>query len=126
MQILDIYHQFGIPFLLAVTLSLLKLLAAGQVPSLDDANDTALDLIFIAVGALSVMNKADWTGEKYLSAFAGDLLLALLLLTARAERLRKNAKLLKTGAKAPPVSTLTGILELMIGAYSILWTVNAP
>lgn len=125
-RVLEVYHHFGTPFLMALTLSLFKKLAEDDIPSLADANDTALDLIFVSLGAMSVIGTKSWTAEKYLSAFAGNLLLAALLLTVRAYRRRNVRSYTKLGLSPPPVSISHAAIELLIGVSSILWTVNAP
>jgi hypothetical protein len=122
---LNIYHKFGVPFVLALCLSLGKLLADGRTPSFDDANDTAPDLVLVSIGAMAVFHVRGWTADQFQSAAAGDALLAFCLLTIRGARGRTRATLKSSKKPVPKVGILSGTFEIFLGIVPVYWTVNA-
>jgi hypothetical protein len=121
---LEIYHKFFVPFIMAVCLTLGKKLADNNLPSLEDANDVALDLIMVSIGAMAVFHATGWTADQFQSAAAWDVLLALALLTRRAQRVRTRASL-KAGRKVVPVGIVEGLFELLAGLMAVYMTIAA-
>lgn len=123
---IEVYHKFGIPFIMAICLTLGKKLAEGELPSFEDANDAALDLIMVSIGAMAVYHAAGWTADQFQGAAAWDVLLAMGLLTNRGHRVRVRAKMVAAGKSIAPVGQIEGLFELIAGMVAVYMTIVAP
>jgi hypothetical protein len=119
----DIIHYFAVPVALGLVLTILKIISDQKVLNFDEANGISLDLILVAIGASGIYLKGK-DMETVTAAWAGNLLLAAILLYLRYARARKAAKL-APGASLPETGWLSGTLQLLVGAVSFLWTAAA-
>ena len=116
MKWLDIFHSLVIPFLGGFSLTLAKLIADQKLLSFDQANDIALDMVLLGVGALGAFFIKGGTVEATVDAGIGDAFLAVILLYLRFRRKRLNIE---------QVGALAGIGQLVLGAGAIIWTIKA-
>jgi hypothetical protein len=113
---LDVFHKVFIPLIGGLSLTGAKLIADGKLVSWDQANDIALDMVLLAVGALGAFFISGGTGEQVLDGGIGDVFLGVILLYLRYDRRMQN--------KAP-FSPGMGVAQLMAGFAALLWTIKA-
>jgi hypothetical protein len=119
----DIIHYFAVPVVLGLVLTILKIIADQKDLNLDEANGIALDLILVAIGASGIYLKGK-DPETVTAAWAGNLLLAAILLYVRYARAKKAAKL-PSGQFLPKTGLVAGSLQLLLGVISFFWTAAA-
>ncbi len=122
MQWLHIFHSLVIPFLGGFSLTLAKLIADQGLLSFDQANDIALDMVLLGVGALGAFFIKGGTVEATVDAGIGDAFLATVLLYLRYRRKRLS---LAVDGDLAPEGAVAGIGQLILGAGAIIWTVLA-
>jgi len=122
MKWLDIFHSLVIPFLGGFSLTLAKLIADQELLSFDQANDIALDMVLLGVGALGAFFIKGGTVEATVDAGTGDAFLAVILLYLRFRRKRLSVE---SSGGIPPVGVFAGIGQLVLGAGAIIWTIKA-
>lgn len=93
-----------------------KLIADQKILSFDESNDIALDLVLVGVGALGALYKEAGAVQVTIDAAAGDVLLAAVLLYVRYHRKRSGLA---------PVGVVSGIVQLILGAGAVIWTIKA-
>jgi hypothetical protein len=111
-----------IPFLGGFSLTLAKLIADQGLLSFDQANDIALDMVLLGVGALGAFFIKGGTVEATVDAGIGDAFLATVLLYLRYRRKRLS---LAVDGDLAPEGAVAGIGQLILGAGAIIWTVLA-
>jgi hypothetical protein len=121
MKWMDLFHNLIIPFLGGFALTLAKLIADQKLLSFDESNDIALDMVLLGVGALGAFYIKGGTVEATIDAGVGDAFLAAILLYLRYQRRHLNA----AGGVVVPVSWPRGIVQLILGAGAIIWTIKA-
>jgi hypothetical protein len=110
-----------IPFLGGFTLTLAKLVADQKLLSFDESNDIALDMVLLSVGALGAFYIKGGTVEATIDAGVGDAFLAAILLYLRYQRRHLDT----VGGVVVPVRWPRGVVQLILGAGAIIWTIKA-
>lgn len=119
---MNVFHNLIIPFFCGFALTLLKLIADQKLLSFDESNDIALDLVLVAVGALGALYVNRGAVEATIDAGVGDAVLAAILLYVRFRR----THLAQASAGVPPrIAPVSGILQLILGAGAVTWTITA-
>ena len=125
-DLLDLFHTVGVPVSLGLGLSFLKLLAENKAVTFEEANGISLDLILVCVGALSAFWYRGRSVDAISGAVGGDFLMLVILLLIRSSRARRRAKMSWTNRASDEVGWFMGLIELLIGIFSVYWTVKAP
>jgi hypothetical protein len=120
MQWMNVFHSLIIPFLGGFSLTLTKLIADRKLLSLDQANDIALDMVLLGVGALGAVYIKGGAVEATIDAGIGDAFVAAILLYLRFRR----QHLTREGSSTK-VGLISGIVQVFLGACAILWTLMA-
>lgn len=130
----SLFHEFVIPFICGLVLTIGKAIADQKALSFDDSNDIALDLIFASIGAMVAfqidqIDKAvglDPSRVIYATfdAGVGDAFFAAILLYWRNKR-RRLGQMVNGVFVLPPVHWATGSIQLILGAGAVIWTIKA-
>jgi hypothetical protein len=111
-----------IPFIGTVALNLFKMVPQRRLPSLDDANDTGLDLVVTSIISVASFHKGTWEVENYEAAITIDIVVFAFLLVLRAVRQADNEAHLLAGQPITPVGKV-GYFELILGLLAAIITV---
>ena len=117
-----IFHDIFIPIVAGLALTLMKLVASQKVWSFAESNDNALDLVLVSAGALGALYVDKGAVQATIDAGVGDVFFAAVLLYWRFLTTRRRVAKSHSAADTPPFS---GILQLMLGLASIIWTIKA-
>jgi hypothetical protein len=117
-----LFHELVVPLVGGIVLTLLKLVANQKLISFDESNDIALDLVLVGVGALGALYINSGAVQVTIDAGLGDALFAAILLYVRFRRTRLGVA---ANGVPPPVRAVSGILQLILGALAIIWTIKA-
>jgi hypothetical protein len=127
----SLFHEFVIPFLCGLVLTLGKAIADQKALSFDDSNDIALDLIFASIGAMVAFQIDKAVGSAptkviyaTFDAGVGDAVLAASLLYWRNRR-KRLGQMVNGVFVLPPVHPVAGGIQVILGAGSVIWTIKA-
>jgi hypothetical protein len=115
MNWLALFHEFFIPFIGGIALTLGKAIADEKAISFKDSNDIALDLVMVGVGALGALYIKAGAVESTIDAGIGDVFLAAILLYLRFRKKHREAQVGLPGE----------IGQLILGVAAVVWTIKA-
>jgi len=120
MNPLALFHNFVIPFIGGLCLTIGKAIADRKEITWDESNNIALDLVLVTVGALGILYINKGAVEATIDAGVGDGFLAMILLYTRHLRRQKMRQ-----ASLPPIHPVAGAFQVLLGFGAVVWTINA-
>lgn len=121
----DFEYNFLIPMALAMILTLGRIMADQSYFSLNETNTLGLDWVMVSLGALGGFYLERRSVDSSLAAGVGDALIGSVLLYMRYQQQRRRARMMAQGRKPEGTGWAVGIVQMMLGVLSILWTVKA-
>jgi len=118
-----VVNKLVVPFLATVALNLFKMTAQRRFPSLNDANDTAIDLVVTSIMSFSELHTGAFTRDQFTQRLVVDFLTFSILLVRRSVRQGGLDAAALAGTKAPDVGMIGGVFELMAGLAAAIITV---
>jgi hypothetical protein len=121
----DFEFNFLIPMALAMVLTLGRIMANQSYLTLDETNDLGLDWVMVSLGAVGGFYLERRSVDSSMAAGVGDALIGAVLLYMRYQQQRRRARLKAQGRRPEETGWAVGIVQMMLGVLSILWTVKA-
>jgi hypothetical protein len=114
MGIKQFFEIFVFPFMAVLIINAGKFFVDDRLPEWKDANDTALDIVLLAAGAITLIYTRLMSSQVIYEACIGDAAIATVLLG-----IRFSHRKLRISA-----GWFGGIFELILGAGSIIWVIK--